>query len=85
MDAVYQQYGNTGTDLGCTANDVSTTVIDVQGPTSCKKGDSITVNVTTSVYFSATRYDFAIYTLTDTKRETNDQNNNPLFGVSSIP
>lgn len=75
MNDVWQNTGNSGTALNCNANEVSTTVLGVDGPTSCMKGDIIVVNVTTSIYFRASRYDFAIYTLTD-----NSGASDPIFG-----
>ena len=62
MNAVWQAGTGTTNDLGCTANEVTASVVGVQGPTQCNEGQVIEVNVTTSIYFRATRYDFAIYT-----------------------
>ena len=76
MNDVWQGTDNSGTELSCNANEVSTTVLGIDGPTSCKKGDIIVVNITTSIYFRASRYDFAIYTLTDNSGELDD----PIFG-----
>eukprot|EP00986_Skeletonema_menzelii_P004265 scaffold1448_cov80-Skeletonema_menzelii.AAC.1 len=75
MNDVWQSTGNSGADLSCTANEVSTTVLGIDGPSYCKKGDIIVVNVTTSIYFRASRMDFAIYTLTD-----NSGASDPIFG-----
>ncbi len=75
MNDVWQSTENSGTELNCNANEVSTTVLGVDGPTSCMKGDIIVVNITTSIYFRASRYDFAIYTLTD-----NSGASDPIFG-----
>ncbi|KAL7497451.1 hypothetical protein ACHAWT_007422 [Skeletonema menzelii] len=75
MNDVWQSTGNSGADLSCTATEVSTTVLGIDGPSYCKKGDIIVVNVTTSIYFRASRMDFAIYTLTD-----NSGASDPIFG-----
>ena len=75
MNDVWQITENSGTALSCNANEVSTTVLGVDGPTTCMKGDIIDVNITTSIYFRASRYDFAIYTLTD-----NSGASDPIFG-----
>ena len=65
--------GGGGNELGCTANEVTTSVVSVDGPTSCKEGEFIYVNVTTSILFRATRYDFAVYTSTEPEGD-------PIFG-----
>ena len=75
MNDVWQNMANSGTELSCTANEVTTTVLGIDGPSYCKKGDIIVVNITTSIYFRASRYDFAIYTLTD-----NSGASDPIFG-----
>ena len=75
MNDVWQSTENSGTELSCTANEVTTTVLGIDGPSYCKKGDIIVVNITTSIYFRASRYDFAIYTLTD-----NSGASDPIFG-----
>ena len=75
MNDVWQNTANSGTELSCTANEVTTTVLGIDGPSYCKRGDIIVVNVTTSIYFRASRYDFAIYTLTD-----NSGASDPIFG-----
>jgi hypothetical protein len=75
MNDVWQSTENSGTELSCNANEVSTTVLGIDGPTACKKGEIIVVNITTSIYFRASRYDFAIYTLTD-----NTGASDPIFG-----
>lgn len=62
MNEAWQYGEDTTTALGCSANEVEASVVDVEGPTSCKEGEYIFVNVTTSIYFKATRYDFAVYT-----------------------
>ena len=62
-------------ELGCTANEITTTVKSVDGPSSCKEGDFIYVNVTTSMLFRATRYDFAVYTAVEVGGD-------PLYGES---
>lgn len=65
MNAAWQAgNGNSTQELGCSANEVTATVVGVDGPVSCREGDIISVNVTTSIKFRATRYDFAIYTST---------------------
>lgn len=75
MNTVWSNTENSGTELSCNANEVATTLLGIDGPTACKKGDSIVVNITTSIYFRASRYDFAIYTLTD-----NNGASDPIFG-----
>lgn len=72
MNAAWQASG-ASTTLSCNANEVTASVVDVEGPASCKEGDFIYVNVTTSVYFRNSRYDFAIYTATV-------PGGDPLFG-----
>ena len=64
MNEAWQGDDRTSTNLGCTANEVTSEIVSVDGPTSCKEGEFIFVNVTTSIHFRATRYDFAIYTST---------------------
>lgn len=75
MNDVWQGAENSGTELSCNANEVTTTVLSIDGPTYCEKGEIIVVNVTTSIYFRASRFDFAIYTLTD-----NSGASDPIFG-----
>jgi hypothetical protein len=75
MNTVWSNTENSGTELSCNANEVATTLLGIDGPTACKKGDIIVVNITTSIYFRASRYDFAIYTLTD-----NNGASDPIFG-----
>lgn len=62
--------------MSCTANDVETQVVDVVGPVSCMRGEIITVNVTSSIHFRSTRYDFAIYTYAGTL----DADGSPVYG-----
>lgn len=59
-------YDDSTDTLGCTANEVSATVVGVDGPSTCKLGEFIFVNITTSIEFKATRYDFAIYSAVET-------------------
>lgn len=75
MNEVWINAGNTGSELSCNANEVRTTLLDMDGPTSCFKGEIIVVNITTSIYFRASRYDFGIYTLTNNKGVSD-----PIFG-----
>ena len=62
MNDAWKKDNSTKSDLGCSANEVTASVVNVEGPTSCKEGEFIYVNVTTSIFFRATRYDFAVYT-----------------------
>eukprot|EP00970_Alexandrium_tamarense_P018549 scaffold13350_cov270-Alexandrium_tamarense.AAC.2 len=73
MDTVWKSLGHTQ-DLVCTAKDVYTEATYVEGPATCERGSIITVNVTASIHFHATRYDFAMYTYTGT------MNSDPVFG-----
>ena len=76
MDAVYQDvlYGNPEDKkqkLGCTANDVSAVATGVNCTSGCTKNlagqdectlnTSVTVDVSTTITFHASRYDFGIY------------------------
>lgn len=75
MNEVWKAYGNGG-NLQCTAKEVHTEATYVEGPVTCERGTMIKVNVTASIHFHATRYDFAIYTYTGTL------NMDPVFGES---
>lgn len=72
MNTAWQASG-ASTILSCNANEVTASVVDVEGPTSCKEGEFIYVNITTSIYFRNSRYDFAVYTATV-------PGGDPLFG-----
>eukprot|EP00986_Skeletonema_menzelii_P009798 scaffold4562_cov132-Skeletonema_menzelii.AAC.4 len=75
MNEVFQSHGNNN-NLQCTAKEVNTIATHVEGPLECIQGSTINVNLTISIDFHATRYDFHIYTYTGT------QNGDPIFGES---
>eukprot|EP00986_Skeletonema_menzelii_P003120 scaffold913_cov130-Skeletonema_menzelii.AAC.1 len=75
MNEVFQSHGNNN-NLRCTAKEVNTIATHVEGPLECIQGSTISVNLTISIDFHATRYDFHIYTYTGT------QNGDPVFGES---
>jgi hypothetical protein len=75
MNEVFQSYGNNN-DLQCTAKEVTTVATEVEGPTECLQGSTISVNLTVSIDFHATRYDLHIYTYTGV------ENADPVFGES---
>jgi hypothetical protein len=54
-----------GTNLNCSANDIQTSLVKVDGPNSCKLGETISVNVTIGIRFPSSRYDFSVYTLSE--------------------
>ena len=66
MNEVFKAYGNNN-DLQCTAKEVTTIATHVEGPLECVQGSTITVNLTISIDFHATRYDFHMYTYTGTQ------------------
>ena len=59
MNEVFQAYSNNN-DLQCTAEEVTTIATQVEKPQECIQGSTINVNLTISIDFHATRYDFHI-------------------------
>jgi hypothetical protein len=51
--------------LVCSARDIQTTIVEVNGPTSCAPGETIVVGLTIRVVFPTSRYDFSTYTLSE--------------------
>lgn len=64
---VDEAWTSTGADanLNCSANDIQTSLVKVDGPNSCKLGETIRVNVTIGIRFPSRRYDFSVYTLSE--------------------
>eukprot|EP00804_Cyclotella_cryptica_P003366 CCRYP_012858-RA/>CCRYP_012858-RA protein AED:0.45 eAED:1.00 QI:0/0/0/0.5/1/1/2/0/244 len=61
VDDAWESSG-AGNNLNCSANDIQTSLVKVDGPDSCNPGDSISVNVTIGIRFPSSRYDFAVFT-----------------------
>ncbi len=55
MQAAYAAAGGAG-NLGCSAKDVTSNIVDWVGPTECIRGDFIYINVTVSLTFSTQRF-----------------------------
>ena len=62
MNAVWKDisYGDKGTNLGCTAKEVTAVADDVQGPEFCEIGERVRVNVTANITFNTVRLKFSI-------------------------
>ena len=81
MQEVYDLLGNGEGSLVCTAKEVYANSANVtDGPTSCMRGDSITVNVSASIHFNSARYDPAIYTASSDCDVGNVANNCAIDG-----
>ena len=56
---------STTTPLGCTAADATPTLVSWTGPDFCTRGEIISINITSNLYFRNSVTDFASYTNID--------------------